>query len=95
MNRSSAVTRRQAKDAESTARGREGLPQKGKQPGAEAITSSPADEELPAYGRDLTYSGTYVEHDNPVRHSFREKASRKTSLWACGCRKSEEAKAAL
>ena len=59
--------REQAKDADSTARGREGLPQKGKQPGAEALMSSPADEELPAYGRDLTYAGTYAEHDNPVR----------------------------
>ena len=67
MNRFSVVTREQAKGAESIVRGREGLPQKGKQPGAEAITSSPADEELPAYGRDLTYSGTYAEHDNPVR----------------------------
>ena len=95
MNRFSVVTREQAKDAESTACGREGLPQKGKQPGTEALMSSPADEELPAYGRDLTYSGTYAEHDNPVRHSLKEKMSRKASLRACGCRKSEEAKAAL
>jgi hypothetical protein len=60
VNRFSVVTENRPKVLK-------GLHQKVMQPGAEALTSSPADAELPAYGRDLTYSGTYTEHDNPVR----------------------------
>ena len=42
------------------------LGQNGMWPGPEATNSSDADDEPPAYRRDLNHSGTLAERGNPV-----------------------------
>jgi hypothetical protein len=70
------------------------LGQNGKGSGTGAPNSPIADGEPPAKRQDLTHPGRCVERGKPVSLP-KGKASRKVSLWGCGYRNVEKAKAPL
>ena len=75
------------------------LGQNGMWSGPQAANSCGADDEPPAYGRDLTHSGTSAERGNPVvfpaSHTTEEgKAARKSDPRDSGSRIGEQANAA-